>query len=168
MNDKAETQTAADGNQLLSSSSFNQSDERPVLSLSTSSVCLQMEINSMAATATQSSEEISTHSASALSKKQFPLNYVLPTFDKSFEDAAGNPTLADFGPRCRKKQQLIKTIRDDVVGTYGIDFYPTSFEFDRMVVSVRNRFPSLITVFGVDMVCRIAKIFSEIKQMFLI
>ena len=69
------------------------------------------------------------------SKKVLPLNYVLPKFDKAFEKAAENPSTIDFGLRCRKKQQLVKTIRDDVVNTYGIDFYPTAFEFDRMIVS---------------------------------
>jgi hypothetical protein len=58
------------------------------------------------------------------------------------------------------KQQLVKTIRDDVVNTYGIDFYPTAYEFDRMAVSVRNKFPALTKIFGEDMVCLIDYNFS--------
>jgi hypothetical protein len=30
------------------------------------------------------------------------------------------------------KQQSVKTIRDDVVNTSGIDFYPTTYKFDRL------------------------------------
>ena len=86
------------------------------------------------------------------SKNVFPLNYVLPKFDKAFEKAAENSSTIDFGLRCREKQQLVKTIRDDVVNTYGIDFYPTAFEFDRMIVSVKNKYPALSKVFGEDMV----------------
>jgi hypothetical protein len=51
------------------------------------------------------------------------------------------------------KQQFVKTIRDDVVNTFGIDFYPTAYEFDRMIVSVKNKFPTLTKIFGEDMVC---------------
>ncbi|CAF4645726.1 unnamed protein product, partial [Rotaria socialis] len=75
----------------------------------------------------------SLHTSSIISisqpKKVFPLNYVLPKFDKAFEKAAENPSTTDFGLRCRKKQQLIKTIRDDVVNSYGVDFYPTASEY---------------------------------------
>ncbi|CAF1316320.1 unnamed protein product [Rotaria sordida] len=85
------------------------------------------------------------------SKKKFPLNYMLPQFDKAFEKAAEDPSKIDFGLRCRKKQQLVKIIRDDVANTYGIDFYPTASEFDRMVVSVKNKYPALSKVFGEDM-----------------
>ncbi len=54
---------------------------------------------------------------------------MLPKFDKSFEEAAERPSIADIGARCQKKQQLIKTIRGDIFNTYGIDFYPKSSEF---------------------------------------
>ncbi|CAF4461008.1 unnamed protein product [Rotaria socialis] len=94
--------------------------------------------------------------------KKFPLNYSLPYFDTAFEKAANNPSIEEFGLRCRKKQQLVKTIRDDVVNTYGIDFYPTSFEFDRMVVSVKNKYPVLTKVFGEDM----SLLTSALKQQF--
>ncbi|CAF3791531.1 unnamed protein product [Rotaria sp. Silwood1] len=96
------------------------------------------------------------------SKKKFPLNYVLPQFDKAFEKAAEDPSKTDFGLRCRKKQQLVKTIRDDVANTYGIDFYPTASEFDRMVVSVKNKYPALSKVFGEDM----SLLTSALKQQF--
>ena len=110
-------------------------------------------------TAEQSIEEqplihLSTNPANSNLKKKFPLNYVLPKFDRSFEEAAQDPLSSDFGSRCRKKQQLVKTIRDDVVNTYGVDFYPTAFEFDRMIVSVKNKYPLLSQVFGEDMVCK--------------
>ncbi|CAF5141488.1 unnamed protein product, partial [Rotaria magnacalcarata] len=49
-----------------------------------------------------------------------------------------------------------------VVNTYGIDFYPTSFEFDRMVVSVKNKYPVLTKVFGEDM----SLLTSALKQQF--
>lgn len=75
-----------------------------------------------------------------------------PKFDRTFDEAAENPSSSDFGSRCRKQQQLVKTIRDDVFSTYGFDFYPTAFEFDRMIVSVKNRYPKLVDVFGDDMV----------------
>jgi hypothetical protein len=100
----------------------------------------------------QQSNDSSTSSSSQLRKK-IPLSYILPKFGKAFEEAAGDPSPADFGPRCRMKQQLIKTIRDDVVNTYGVDFYPTAYEFDRMIVSVKNKFPTLTKIFGEDMVC---------------
>jgi hypothetical protein len=87
--------------------------------------------------------------------KIFPLNYILPTFDKAFEGAANDLSLSDFGARCSQKQQLIKTIPDDVVNNYGIDFYLTSFGFDRMIVSVKNKCPPLCKIFGEDMVCLI-------------
>jgi hypothetical protein len=103
----------------------------------------------------QSLDNSPTNSTKSQSSKKFPLSYVLPKFDKSFEEAAERPSTADFGARCRKKQQLIKTIRDDVFNTYGIDFYPTSSEFDRMVVSVKNKYPALSKIFGEDMVCMI-------------
>jgi hypothetical protein len=92
-----------------------------------------------------------TNSPLSQSRKTFPLNYVLPRF----EEAAEDPSPSDFGARCGKKQQLVKTIRDDVVNTYGIDFYPTSYEFDRMIVSVKNKYPALVKMFGEDMVCLI-------------
>ncbi|CAF2124960.1 unnamed protein product [Rotaria magnacalcarata] len=85
------------------------------------------------------------------SRKQFPLNYILPIFDKAFEQAAEDPSSSEFGARCKRKQQLVKTIRDDIVNTYGIDFYPTSYEFDRMIVCVKNKFPALGKIFGEDM-----------------
>ncbi|CAF4385493.1 unnamed protein product, partial [Adineta steineri] len=66
-------------------------------------------------------------------RKKIPLNYTLPSFGRTFEEAAEHLSLADFGPRYTMKQQLVKTTRDDIVNTYGIDFYPTSYEFDRMV-----------------------------------
>ena len=50
------------------------------------------------------------------------------------------------------KQQLVKTIRDDVIDSYGIDSYPTSNEFDRMIVSIKNKCPALGKVFGEGMV----------------
>ena len=96
---------------------------------------------------------LSTNETNFSLTKKFPLLYVLPNFDKSFDEAAQDPSISQFGSRCRKKQQLVKTIRDDVINTYGVDFYPTTSEFDRMVVSVRNRYPSLVKVFGEDMVC---------------
>jgi hypothetical protein len=99
----------------------------------------------------QQANDSSTSSSSQL-RKQFPLNYTLPWCGKAFEEAAEDPTPADFGPRCRMKQQLVKTIRDDVINTYGIDFYPTAYEFDRMIVSVKNKFPTLTRIFGEDMV----------------
>ncbi|CAF4937179.1 unnamed protein product, partial [Rotaria magnacalcarata] len=95
-------------------------------------------------------------------KKIFPLNYVLPKFDKAFEKVAENPSTADFELRCRKKQQLIKTIRDDIVNTYGVDFYPTASEFDQMIVSVKNKYPVLSKVFGEDM----SLLTSALKQQF--
>jgi hypothetical protein len=49
------------------------------------------------------------------------------------------------------KQQLVKTIRDDVIDSYGIDSYPTSNEFDRMIVSIKNKCPALGKVFGEGM-----------------
>ncbi|CAF4517659.1 unnamed protein product [Rotaria socialis] len=52
------------------------------------------------------------------SRKQFPLNYILPIFDKAFEQAAEDPSSSEFGARCKRKQQLVKTIRDDIVNTY--------------------------------------------------
>ncbi|CAF1626364.1 unnamed protein product [Rotaria magnacalcarata] len=85
------------------------------------------------------------------SRKQFSLNYILPIFDKAFEQAAEDPSSSEFGARCKRKQQLVKTIRDDIVNTYGIDFYPTSYEFDRMIVCVKNKFPALGKIFGEDM-----------------
>lgn len=97
----------------------------------------------------------SLSSTAPQSKRKFPLNYVLPRFDQAFELAAEDSSSNDFGQRCRRKQQLIKTIRDDVVNTYGIDFYPTSYEFDRMIVSVKNKYPALVKIFGEDMVCLI-------------
>ncbi|CAF1458973.1 unnamed protein product, partial [Adineta steineri] len=107
------------------------------------------------------SNESVINSSSQLRKK-FPLNYTLPSFGRTFEEAAENPSLADFGPRCTMKQQLVKTIRDDIVNTYGIDFYPTSYEFDRMVVSVKNKIPTLTKVFGEDM----SVLTSALKQQF--
>ncbi|CAF4519098.1 unnamed protein product [Rotaria socialis] len=62
----------------------------------------------------------------------------------------------------KKKQQLIKTIRDDVVNSYGVDFYPTASEFDRMIVSVKNKYPALSKVFGEDM----SLLTSALKQQF--
>ncbi|CAF4510915.1 unnamed protein product [Didymodactylos carnosus] len=95
-------------------------------------------------------------------KRKFPLSYVLPKFDAAFNLAAQDPSPAEFGVRCRKKQQLVKTIRDDVVSTYGIDFYPTSCEFDRMTVSVKNQYPALCKIFGADM----SLLTSALKQQF--
>ncbi|CAF2819414.1 unnamed protein product [Rotaria sp. Silwood2] len=103
-----------------------------------------------------------TNPKSSQSRKSFPLNYILPKFDKAFEEAANDPLPSDFGTRCRKRQQLIKTIHDDVVNTYGIDFYPTSFEFDRMIVSVKNKYPALCKIFGEDM----SLLTSALKQQF--
>jgi hypothetical protein len=100
----------------------------------------------------QPSNNSLTSSTTSQSKK-FPLNYILPRFDRAFELAAEDPSSKDFGHRCSKKQQLVKTIRDDVVNNYGIDFYPTSYEFDRMIVSVKNKYPALGKIFGEDMVC---------------
>ncbi|CAF3311201.1 unnamed protein product [Rotaria socialis] len=54
------------------------------------------------------------------SRKQFPLNYILPIFDKAFEQAAEDPSSSEFGARCKRKQQLVKTIRDDIVNTYMV------------------------------------------------
>ncbi len=55
---------------------------------------------------------------------------MLPQFDQTFELAAEDPSSKDFRPGCRKKQQLVKTIHDDVINTYDIDFDPIAFEFD--------------------------------------
>ncbi|CAF0832525.1 unnamed protein product [Didymodactylos carnosus] len=85
-------------------------------------------------------------------RRKFPLQYLLPTFDHQFELAAQQPTPVDFGPRCSKKQQLVKTIRDDVVNKYGTDYYPTPAEFDRMVVAVKIKYLQLCHIFGDDMV----------------
>ncbi|CAF1431090.1 unnamed protein product [Rotaria sordida] len=41
-------------------------------------------------------------------------------------------------------------IRDNVINTYGIDFYPTAFEFDRVIVSVTNKYLALGKIFGKD------------------
>ncbi|CAF3965569.1 unnamed protein product, partial [Rotaria sp. Silwood1] len=95
-------------------------------------------------------------------RKKFPLNYVLPSFSRAFVEAAEDPSLANFGPRCTMKQQLVKTIRGDVVNTYGIGFYPTAYEFDRMVVSVKNKIPTLTKIFGEDM----SVLTSALKQQF--
>jgi hypothetical protein len=77
----------------------------------------------------QSLDNSSTNLTKSQSNKKFPLSYVLPKFDKSFEEAVERPSTADIGARCQKKQQLIKTIRGDIFNTYGIDFYPKSSEF---------------------------------------
>ncbi|CAF0956789.1 unnamed protein product [Rotaria sordida] len=37
-------------------------------------------------------------------------------------------------------------IRDNVINTYDIDFYPTAFKFDRMIVSVTNKYPAFDAV----------------------
>ncbi|CAF3914752.1 unnamed protein product [Rotaria sp. Silwood1] len=58
----------------------------------------------------QASNNSLTNPKSSQSRKSFPLNYILPKFDKAFEEAANDPLPSDFGRRCRKKQQLIKTI----------------------------------------------------------
>ncbi|CAF3311023.1 unnamed protein product [Rotaria socialis] len=96
------------------------------------------------------------------SRKQFPLNYILPIFDKAFEQAAEDPSSSEFGARCKRKQQLVKTIRDYIVNPYGIDFYPTSYKFDRMIVCVKNKFPALGKIFGDDM----SLLTSALKQQF--
>ncbi|CAF3823947.1 unnamed protein product [Rotaria sordida] len=59
-----------------------------------------------------------TSSTVSIKKGKFPLNYVIRRFDKAFEQVAEDPPSAEFGARCRKKQQLVKRIRDDVVKTY--------------------------------------------------
>ncbi|CAF3885789.1 unnamed protein product [Rotaria sp. Silwood1] len=66
----------------------------------------------------QASNNSLTNPKSSQSRKSFPLNYILPKFDKAFQEAANDPLPSDFGTRRRKKQQLIKTIRDDVANTY--------------------------------------------------
>ncbi|CAF3580674.1 unnamed protein product [Rotaria sordida] len=109
----------------------------------------------------QTSSDSAANSLPQLRKK-FPLNYVLPSFSRAFVEAAEDPSLANFGPRCTMKQQLVKTIRDDVVNTYGIGFYPTAYEFDRMVVSVKNKIPTLTKIFGEDM----SVLTSALKQQF--
>ncbi|CAF5052519.1 unnamed protein product, partial [Rotaria sp. Silwood1] len=109
----------------------------------------------------QTSSDSAANSLSQLRKK-FPLNYVLPSFSRAFVEAAEDPSLANFGPQCTMKQQLVKTIRDDVVNTYGIGFYPTAYEFDRMVVSVKNKIPTLTKIFGEDM----SVLTSALKQQF--
>ncbi|CAF4085918.1 unnamed protein product [Rotaria sp. Silwood2] len=102
------------------------------------------------------------HSTTSQSKRKFPLNYVLSRFDQTLELAAEDPSSKDFGPRCRKKQQLVKTMRDDVVNTYGIDSYPTAFQFDRVIVSVKNKYPALRKIFGENM----NLLTSALKQQF--
>jgi hypothetical protein len=136
---------------LSSSYTSNQPVDR---SLSNSN-CLQIVDAPLQQMIDQSLDNSSTNLLKSQSNKKFPLSYVLPKFDQSFQEAAECPSTADFGARCRKKQQLIKIIRDDVFNTYGIDFYPTSSEFDRMIVSVKNKYPALSKIFGEDMVCMI-------------
>ncbi len=160
-----------ESNHMLFFNDFNIDSEQqqPQVPLSTSSMSNQSpdqsstNTNSLQLTDLSSNQMIRespsnhclTNSPSTHSRKIFPLNYVLPRFDKAFEEAAEDPSPSDFGARCGKKQQLVKTILDDVVNTYGIDFYPTSYEFDRMIVSVKNKYPALGKMFGEDMVCLI-------------
>ena len=39
-----------------------------------------------------------------------------------------------------------------MINIYGNDFYPTSYEFDRRIVSVQNKYPTLGKIFDEDMV----------------
>lgn len=136
--------------------SSDQAFDQPI----SSSSCFPVnDTSSNTRTMHSSSDDSSTLTTTSQTKK-FPLTYILPKFDKTFEEAAANPSTAYFGARCKKKQQLVKTIRDDVINSYGIDFYPTAFQFDRMIVSVKNKYPQLTKVFGDDMVSFILK-FSD-------
>ncbi|CAF1091714.1 unnamed protein product [Didymodactylos carnosus] len=81
-------------------------------------------------------------------KNNFPLVYTLPKVDPSFETAAATPALRDFGPRCSKRIYLIKIIHDDIINTYGPDFYPSGVQFDRIGKSVYDKYPSLSNIFG--------------------
>ncbi|CAF1167321.1 unnamed protein product, partial [Rotaria sordida] len=81
-----------------------------------------------------------------LNQKNLSLNYTITRFDKTFEEVARDLSPAEFEARCRKKQQLVKMIRDNVINTYDIDFYPTAFKFDRMIVSVTNKYPAFDAV----------------------
>ena len=133
------------------------SDQAIDQSISISSYFQVNDTSSNSRTIHSSSNDSSTLTTISQPRKKFPLTYILPKFDKAFEEAATNPSTADFGARCKKKQQLVKTIRDDVINSYGIDFYPTAFQFDRMVVSVKTKYPELTKVFREDMVRFILK-----------
>ena len=56
----------------------------------------------------QPSNNSSTNTTSSQSRKIFPLNYVLPRFDKAFKEAAECPSPSNYEARCRKKQQIVK------------------------------------------------------------
>ncbi|CAF4477133.1 unnamed protein product, partial [Didymodactylos carnosus] len=99
-------------------------------------------------------EEVDENEYSApgvIMKNNFPLVYVLPKVDPSFETAAATPVLRDFGPRCSKRIYLIKIIHDNIINTYGPDFYPSGVQFDRIGKSVYDKYPSLSNIFGRDM-----------------
>ena len=40
-----------------------------------------------------------------------------------------------------------------MVNAYGIDFYLTLYEFDRMIVGVKNKYLALVKIFGEDTIC---------------
>ncbi|CAF1223106.1 unnamed protein product [Didymodactylos carnosus] len=86
------------------------------------------------------------------SKNKFPLVYVLPKMDPSFEEVIADPSLRNCGPRCSRRIQLMKVIHDDVINTYGTDFYPSAVQFERMVKAVLDKWPVLREIFGHDMV----------------
>ena len=60
---------------------------------------------------------------------------MLPRFNKAFEEDAEASSPLDFITRCRKHQQLVETIHNDVVHNSRIDFYSTTFKFGRMMFS---------------------------------
>ncbi|CAF3710819.1 unnamed protein product [Rotaria socialis] len=69
-------------------------------------------------------------------------------FNEAFEETAECPSSSDFEARCSKKQQLVKTICDDMINVYDINFYPISYEFDRMIFSIKNKYPTHGKIFG--------------------